>query len=78
MAKDDNVIILHRLMKNSINRDEYILFTEEAAKINPLAGLEPMEVRTEKVSDFGKRKLSIYYPFEGAIKPEKPSFFSQI
>ena len=69
-----DVIIIHRLMKNSINADEYILFTKEASKVSRLENLEKLEKRKEPVADFGKINIQIFYPSCNNTKFNKPNF----
>ena len=69
-----DVIIIHRLMKNSINADEYILFTKEASKVSRLENLKKLEKRKELVADFGKMNIQIFYPSCNKTKFNKPNF----
>ena len=74
----ENVIILHRLMKNSIPHNEYILFTEEAAKVSAIDELKNVEIRTEKLDDFGKMQVQVHYPSAEEFKAQKPSVFIRL
>ena len=62
-----DVIILHRLMKNSINSNEYILLSEKAAKVSNLRNLKNLEKRKEAVEDFGKMNIQVFYPSGNTI-----------
>tara|TARA_B100000941_G_C28391166_1_gene492791 strand:- start:36 stop:785 length:750 start_codon:yes stop_codon:yes gene_type:complete len=68
-----DVIILHRLMKNSINSNEYILFTEKASKVSDLRNLKNLEKRKETTEDFGKINIQVYYPSGNKIEFSKPN-----
>ena len=67
-----DVIILHRLMKNSINSNEYILFTEKASKVSSLKNLKNLEKRKEIIDDFGKINIQVFYPSGNQIEFRKP------
>ena len=58
----ENVILAHRLMKNSIKASEYILFTEDVKEICDLDYLGETENRTEDCEGLGKIPISIFYP----------------
>ena len=68
-----DVIILHRLMKNSINSNEYILFTEEASKVSDFKNLKNIEKRKEIIDDFGKINIQVFYPFGNKNELRKPN-----
>lgn len=53
------VILAHRLLKNSIVADEYLLLTEITRS---LIGKAPGEARTEHCEDFGPQAVHAYYP----------------
>ena len=65
-------------MKNSIPRNEYILFTQEAAKVSAIDELKNIEIRTEKLDDFGKMQVQVHYPFAEEFKVQKPSVFVRL
>ena len=67
-----DVIILHRLMKNSINSNEYILFTEKASNVSSLKNLKNLEKRKEIIDDFGKINIQVFYPSGNQIEFRKP------
>ena len=74
----DSVIFAHRLMKNSVEGDEYILLSEDAAgDISPPDGFVGRQV-TENVESYGRTNLTVWHrieALEGIIKPQR-SFIS--
>ena len=59
-------------MKNSILANEYILFTEQASKVSKIEILENLEKRKEKIDDFGKLNINVFYPSGNEIELNKP------
>ena len=59
-------------MKNSINSNEYILFTENASKVSSLKNLKNLEKRKEIIDDFGKINIQVFYPSGNQIEFRKP------
>jgi 2-polyprenyl-3-methyl-5-hydroxy-6-metoxy-1,4-benzoquinol methylase len=57
-------IIVHRLLKNSIESDAYILFTESAYNDLPLPEGGDVEEGEETYHDIGTIKTYVYYPPE--------------
>lgn len=57
-------IIVHRLLKNSIDADAYILFTESAYNDLPLPDGAKVEEGEETYDDIGTIKTYVYYPPE--------------
>ena len=57
-------IIVHRLLKNSIDADAYILFTESAYNDLPLPDGGTVEEGEETYDDIGTIKTYVYYPPE--------------
>ena len=55
----EDVILIHRLLKNSISADEYILMTERFYKLAQAKIEEQLETREEIYPDFGSIKLRI-------------------
>ena len=55
-------------MKNSILTNEYILFTEQASKVSRIEILENLKKRTEKIDDFGKLNINVFYPSGNKIE----------
>ncbi len=57
-----DVILIHRLLKNSIEANEYLLMTETSSpEFDRYHGLESVR-KIEQVDDFGKIPLRIHYP----------------
>ncbi len=57
-----DVILAHRLMKNSIGVSEYMLFTKSFSQIKNLNALGSIEERKEKYNDLGLVDCSVFYP----------------
>ena len=57
-----DVILAHRLMKNSIGVSEYMLFTKPFSKIMDLNPLGSIEERIEKYDGLGSVDCSVFYP----------------
>ena len=57
-----DVILAHRLMKNSIGVSEYMLFTKSFTEIKDLNTLGLVEERKEKYDDIGKVDCTVFYP----------------
>lgn len=53
------VILIHRLLKNSIQHDEYLLMTED---FRVLIGKEAGEMREEACKGFGQQAVHLYHP----------------
>lgn len=67
----EDVIIVHRLLKNTIKDKEYILMIEKFYKLSGgVLGSSP-EARTEECEGIGKVEVMAYYPQTAVI--EKPS-----
>ena len=54
-------IIVHRLLKNSITADEYILMTETALE-DLMVSREDVEMGSESYDELGTIKTFLYYP----------------
>jgi len=64
----EDVIIAHRLLKNTIKAKEYILMTEKFYKLSGgVLGSSP-EARTEECEGIGKVEVMAYYPQTVAIE----------
>jgi hypothetical protein len=59
-----DVVIAHRLLKNSVKYDHYILITEQAQKDVVLPGIQPVLNNIDKYDEFGKVKNKVYLPPE--------------
>ncbi len=65
-----DVILIHRLLKNSINEKEYILFTEEAYSYIEFPFKKELLEYKEQLRDIGEKRVLVYIP-EGACKIHK-------
>ena len=59
-----DVILAHRLMKNSIGVSEYMLFTKPFTEIKEINSLGLIENRVEKYDDMGNVDCTVHYPDE--------------
>lgn len=66
-----DVILLHRLLKNSIEADEYLLMTEKAFEEISRYKTFEAEERSENYEELGKINLHAHYP--GISEPEQAS-----
>ena len=57
-----DVILAHRLMKNSIRVSEYMLFTKSFTDLKDINSLGSIENRVEKYEDMGNIDFTVYYP----------------
>jgi class 3 adenylate cyclase len=66
----EDVILVHRLLKNSLQADEYILMTEKFFELSGgVPGLQP-EAHTEAAEGLGQARLQVFYPpTEGRVAP---------
>lgn len=62
-------IIIHRLLKNSITTDEYVLMTESAFE-DLMVPEEEVEIGSESYEELGEIKTFIYYP--PPVEPLQP------
>lgn len=58
----EDVILAHRLMKNSIKTNEYILFTKNVNDITSLKEFDNLEERIEKCEGLDDAKVYVFYP----------------
>jgi len=65
----DEVILIHRLLKNQVPAHEYLLLTDAAASFMPAS--QGWEQRQEDVGDFGLQGLSVHYPGDPQVKPRR-------
>lgn len=56
-----DVITLHRLLKNGVKSDQYILMTESAHSIVDFGGKKRMAESSEEYADIGKLKTFVYF-----------------
>ena len=57
-----DVILAHRLMKNSISVSEYMLFTKSFTELKEINFLGSIENRVEKYDDVGNIDCTVHYP----------------
>ena len=57
-----DVIIIHRLLKNSITADQYLLLTEAAQQDLEFAGQIPLVSGSETYDDIGRIRTLVYLP----------------
>jgi hypothetical protein len=60
-----DVILLHRLLKNSVDADQYLLVTEAGNQDLILPGHLPSSRGQEKYEDFGLIQTMVYLPAQG-------------
>lgn len=76
----EDMILVHRLLKNSIGRKEYILLTESlhglAADLNGWT----LESRSESAEGLGRVSVKVYYPpaEDGQVDPMKVSLIAKL
>ncbi len=61
-----DVILIHRLLKNSVKEKEYVLLTEAAHRKVHILKEHDLVERQEPCDDFGTVKCYIYYPSQAA------------
>ena len=54
-----DVIFVHRLLKNSIRTDEYWLFTEDFKNLLKTDFVNDLKIHKEKIENFGLQKLNV-------------------
>lgn len=65
----ESVILIHRLLKNSITTKEYILLTDTFAALSGSLPDEHAEARTEHAEGIGPVGVQVYYPPAEALPP---------
>ncbi len=70
----EEVILIHRLLKNSIEADEYILMSSSFAKLTGGIPELKKEKRTEKYGDDPAVDVEIYYPVSKIPPLEIPTY----
>lgn len=58
----ENVILAHRLMKNTISKSEYMLFTKSVKDLCDLDYLGDVDKRIENCDGIGEVPVSVFYP----------------
>jgi hypothetical protein len=76
----EEVILAHRLLKNTIDEREYVIETEEFYKLAGTAEGTRQEQRTEDCDDIGKVTVRVFYPGEqsGPAKAAPRTFLSKL
>ena len=72
----EDVILAHRLMKNSVEASEYLLYTDNVAKLKDFSYLGSLDHRTEQCEGLGNVDVSVFYPegiFQSGQQSEKLS-----
>jgi hypothetical protein len=75
-----DVIIVHRLLKNSVQAEQYLLMTEAAQQDVELPNQAGLVIGSETYEDIGRIKTGVYYPtVPGAVphRPAKPTGFTE-
>ena len=65
----EQVILAHRLLKNTIKRDEYIMMSEDFFKLSGGIKNDECEARIENCEGVGKVSTMVYYPNAAANSP---------
>jgi class 3 adenylate cyclase len=69
-----DVILIHRLLKNTVVAKEYILLTEPFYALSGGLGDSPLERRTEDAEGFNPVAVRVYYPAgDSAPLPPRPA-----
>ena len=68
----ESVILIHRLLKNSIPAKEYILMTDTFYELSGGPEGERAETRTEHAEGIGEVSVKVYYPPENMVLPLPP------
>jgi len=58
----EDVILIHRLLKNTIPSKEYVLLTESFYALSGGLGDRPLEMRAEEAEGLGTVNVHVYYP----------------
>ncbi len=58
----EDVILIHRLLKNTVPAKEYILLTERFYELSGGIGDSPLEARTEEAEGLGPVAVRVHYP----------------
>jgi hypothetical protein len=69
----EHVILIHRLLKNSIAAKEYMLLTDTFYELSGGLEGESAESRTEHAEGIGDVGVKVYYPPENVEFPARPS-----
>jgi hypothetical protein len=70
----EDVILIHRLLKNTVPAKEYILLTEQFYALSGGIGDDPLEARTEEAEGLGPVNVRVYYPpHDSTPLPPRPA-----
>lgn len=67
-----DVILIHRLLKNSVPASEYVLFTEAASREIELPNSPELTAGCEHYEDLGEVRTSVYFPEIAAMSLPSP------
>jgi hypothetical protein len=71
----EDVILAHRLLKNSVPSHEYLLLTESFHALSGPPHDTPLETRTETCEGVGNVKVHVHYPSGAAVGTSAASSF---
>jgi hypothetical protein len=76
----EDVILAHRLLKNSIQQDEYFLLTDEFHRLSGDVEGMVKDQRREKYEGFGTVDVNVYYPHAESVEssPAKRSIWDKL
>lgn len=75
----EDVILAHRLLKNSVPSHEYLLLTEAFHALSGPPNGTTLETRTEACEGVGSVKVHVHYPSGAAVaRPAPPSFWRKL
>lgn len=69
----EEVILAHRLLKNSVPSPEYLLLTDSFHALSGPPADATLETRTEDCEGVGRVKCHVYYPSGTVVAPTVPS-----
>ena len=69
----EDVILIHRLLKNTIPANEYLLETERVNRLCPDYPDWPSETRTENYDDLGEIDVKVFYLSKEAMEIPAPA-----
>ncbi|MFT5468430.1 MAG: hypothetical protein ACI8UO_003539 [Verrucomicrobiales bacterium] len=68
----ESVIVAHRLTKNSIDSNEYLLMTKSFAEVAGQGEACETESRTEECAGIGRVEVEVHYPNSDLESPDAP------
>jgi class 3 adenylate cyclase len=74
----EDVILVHRLLKNTVPNDEYVLMTKSAADLIQSPPFAVAATHTERVDDLGPVEVVVYQPDGAAalVRPQNEPFLT--